>query len=290
MHIYLFPPSCRLPRFFLAAAALGLSPILASSLHADETLFSLSDVVVSGEGQNVFTSVSANTFNGTTSSQLVYNNGSGSYFVAKFPETVSLTNVGDKITFDWTVAVTNGGTTGGQAFRVGLFDVGSATDSSFGASTGYRADYGSATNNRGFYERTKSNGGLFTGGAYDQYDPVNYASGDRGSFSLVLNATEKVTFSGTFSIELLEGSKVRISTALGTKAAASIIDNVSAFTAFNSVAIWVTGSSDTSNSVFSNLTVSRLTAVPEPSSVAAWLSGLLAFAGIMIRRRRQREL
>lgn len=274
-----------------AIAAIAFAGLVSSAFAA--TVFQISDAVTSGGGQNVFASDPASTFTGTTSTRLIYNNGtSGSYFVAKFPETVSLTNVGDKITFDWTVAVTNGANSGGQAFRVGLFDVGTATDSNFGTSTGYRADYGTSTNNRGFYERTGSNAGLFTAGAYTQYNVNDYASGDRGSFTRTF-ATSPVTFSGSFSIELLDAKdrKVRISTVLGTGTVASIIDDASAFTAFNSVAIWIAGAAGTSGLDFSNLTVTlTAAAVPEPAAAAAWLSAGLALAGIMLRKRRQREL
>ncbi|RRK00430.1 hypothetical protein Ga0100230_021315 [Opitutaceae bacterium TAV3] len=272
---------------FVAFAATALTSLAAAA--STDTLFQISDAITSGTGQNVFASDASKGFTGTNSTQLVYNNNSGSsYIVIKFGET-SLTNVGDKITLDWTVAVTNGATSGGNAFRVGIFDVGTATSSDFETATGYRANYGSnvSTNGgRGFYERpASSNAVLFAGGSQFSFSEYSYT---HGNFALTLNQTGTVSFTGTFSIMLLEGDKVQISTQIGSNAVATITDSAGVFTSFNSVAIWTSAGSSGGNVLtFSDLTVTSTSTIPESATVAAWLSGILAFACVMIRRRRR---
>lgn len=279
------PQNSTLRLVFVALTATAFTSLAVAA--STDTLFQISDAVTSGTGQNVFSSDSK-TFTGTSSTQLVYNNGSGSsYIVIKFGET-SLTNVGDKITLSYSVAVTNGNK-GAQNTRVGLFDVGTATDSDFQSATGYRADYGSSVNSRGFYDRNIGGGGnLFAGTSYTQFDPTTFGY-SRGDFTLnTLDPAATVNLSGTFSIELLAGNKVKISSFISlspTGLVATIIDDAGVFTTFNSMAFWTTAGANGGNVLtFSDLTVTSTSTIPEPVSIAAWLSGILAMAGVMIRR------
>jgi hypothetical protein len=270
----------------LAIASLLLLPSLPAA-----PLYNLSTADVAGAGQNTFGASTGTAggdggaFTGTLPTNLIFTNGdfhgattqNFDYFVGKFT-TSTLTNVGDTLSLSFTATATNFATTLGQALRFGLFNIGTATDgasSTYNAASGYRVDYGSNSVSNGIRQRTGTNDNLYNTGA----TPI---VGTQTSSDFTFAPTG--SFSGSFTLELLTGNQVKITSQVGGTSAVSITDTVSAFTNFNAFSFFLAEPSGGTADASLNFTTLTVTAIPEPSTYALFAgTGLLFFA--VIRRK-----
>lgn len=261
---------------------------LAGSSQAT-TLYSLSTADISATPNTYIadstTAGGGGTFSGSIlPSNLTYANTStsssaGAYFLGKYTAS-TLTSVGDSITLNFTVKLTNFDASNSQAVRFGLFNVGTATTgaagSGFDTSTGYRADFGSssgAVSASGIRERTGSNANLFSTGISPELSSTapyfTYLSGGiyNGSFTVT-----KTTLG------------VDISAQLGDSATFTVSDTASAFTTFNAFSIFaVNGGAVSATADFTTLTVST---VPEPEAWTMVFGGMALLFGRGLMRRR----
>jgi len=284
---------------FLCGAA--IVTLLATSVHA-AIMYDLSTAQISGGSQNTwaasnnFASGQNGTFSGTQPTNLKFTSGSTTtggfdYFLGTFSST-TLANAGDTLTLNFTVTTNNvSSTVAGQALRFGLFNVGSATTgshtptaNSFNAATGYRVDYG-PTNNAadGIRERTSTNDNLFATGT----SPLLSGQNPNDFTFLFLDNT---TYSGSFKLELLTGSQVKITAEIGGNAY-SVTDTASAFTTFNAFSFFVVNDNSDPYQASLDFTQLSVSSVPEPMISCLALGGFaVVLAGIRRRRSDSRAI
>lgn len=280
------------PPFFRSAVIVWL---LSTSAHA-AVLYDLSTAQIGGGSQNTWAASSTNaggkngTFSGTLPTNLKFANGDATqgafdYFTGTFAST-ALANVGDTITLSFTFTTNKISLTTAQALRFGLFNVGSATTgsetpaaNSFRTATGYRVDYGPLDNtSNGIRERTFTSSNLFNSGISPLLSGQNYQD-------FTFKFLDNTTYSGSFKLELLTGSQVKITAEIGGNAY-SLTDTASAFTTFNAFSFYITNTSVGSPDYQASLDFTALTVtiVPEPATWGLALGGFtLALVGF--RRR-----
>ncbi|AHF94324.1 hypothetical protein OPIT5_12075 [Opitutaceae bacterium TAV5] len=301
-----------MPRIFLATAA--LSSLLAPSLQAVETLFSLPDAVLTGgveNGQNVFlpTSPTGGGKGGTVtinpaSKDLVFDNGASSatydFFIAKFDETIL--EVGKKLTLSYSLTGT-GLNQAGRAFRAGLYWIGPQTSGNstanlngqnyFKQATGFRVDLGTNDSGNRIYRKNQHNSypDLWNSSAYATLDHGEHSA--QSDYTIAIATGGIATITGSLSIELLseDASSVtlRITSVVGSNEAWIETTQTNAwYKQFNAIALGnVATTSGGSSLTFSNLTVTYA-AVPEPAVTTAFI-GVFAFLGILFCRHRGRR-
>jgi hypothetical protein len=301
-----------LPRFFLAAAALGLSPILASSLHADETLFSLPSAVLTSGGehdQNVFLPSTTGGGKGgsvawdESQTNLVFNNGATSatydFFIARFDETTL--EVGKKLTLSYSLTGT-GLNQSGRAFRAGFYWIGPQTSGNgtanlngqnyFKQATGFRVDLGTNDAGNRIYRKNQNNSypDLWNASAQSALTHGDHSA--QPDYTISITAGGVTTITGSLSIELLSedesGVTLRITSVVGSNEAWIETTQTNPwYKQFNAIALGnVATTSGNSSLTFSNLTVTYAAVpVPEPSAVAVLTGGLVLAVAALFRRR-----
>lgn len=271
------------------------SSLATFQLTASTVLYDLSKVVISGDDTNTWAaSISSANSGGTAGtfssspSNLTYSwkNSSTSatqntYFICKFSESVSLVNIGDKITLNFTVTATNINS-GIQAFRFGLFSLGNVNaGSGYASAVGYRVDYGSSNNaNNGIRYRqneTSANVNLYASATSPLINDDTQTNSNYTWSALV-------STSGYLEIELLANNQIKITTSFGGSTQSSVTTSI-LNTTFDALSFFTVAPKDTSGSLsFSELSVAY-TAIPEPAAVAVILPGLAGLGAFVLRRR-----
>ncbi|EIP97477.1 hypothetical protein OpiT1DRAFT_01917 [Opitutaceae bacterium TAV1] len=278
----------------IPALALGFVAPLTSAFAA--SILSIADIVTTGPGQNAYVIDSASggnpgNFTGSSASSLVFSHAvteptKNGYFTASFAET-SLQNVGDKLSLTFTVTGSNLRSSSGQGFRFGLFNV-SDIDGPFTDATGYRASYaGSSNTANGLYERANSisKDNLWDGSAATRFSDSTAPSSNFSPYMPQGAGASWLT--GSLTLELLAGNQIKITSFLGDSPVSYAIDTAGTTATFNALSFFlVNNTGGTATLTFSDLNVS-FTAIPEPATAAALLSGfiLLIVSAVRIHRR-----
>jgi hypothetical protein len=223
----------------------------------------------------------------------------GAFYDLKTYFTSTTLAPGDSISVSFNLRTTGANPTGGDAFRIGLFNSGGVkqtanlnayNSTSFDAYTGYFAQYtpnatGSTTTANSIRERvSSSNQGLFQGTTTALANSSTPVVGGTVSFD--------TTYAVTFSISRsLDGTTNTITSSFG---GASIIstDTTTPLSSFDTLGIffgsnWGAASPNSRSNFIDDVLVTHTAAVPEPSAFAA-LAGLGALGFASTRRRRVR--
>ncbi|MDR1283528.1 MAG: PEP-CTERM sorting domain-containing protein [Opitutaceae bacterium] len=214
--------------------------------------------------------------------------GKYNYMVATF-DAVTLANVGDSLVLSW--QITPGGSDAFRnadgALRVGLFNSGGnqisgnvngATDARFNNDTGYAALYApnaaSGANSK-FFRRGGGNDNLWSG-----------RTEIAGSPTLASPGTGVIT--GSLTLKLIEGGLL-ITSVINGGAGQSVTTASNLVTTFDTLSFFATSGKAGSTLTFSELSVTYVPAVPEPSACAL-LAGTILLAFAVIRRNRRMSL
>ncbi|EIP97876.1 hypothetical protein OpiT1DRAFT_02326 [Opitutaceae bacterium TAV1] len=288
------------PLLKTASLAIILTGALAFTARAEQ----LFDWTTATEGTDIFAAGGSGTGAGGTGSgrffyggsnpvpvphtKLQFQNGSTAantldYFTGKF-ESRTLTTVGDKLTLGFTATISNLRTDTVQTLRVGLFNT-AGTTSGFGNATGYRADYGASGTGNGIRERIGTNNVLWASG------DTSPLVGEQDSSNFIFVPVSGSEYSGSFTVELLSGNRVSVTSTIGSVTATSIIDNDTPFTTFNAFSFFIINDSSGNRSDinFSNLSV-EFTAgstIPEPSTWTLLAGASVVVLAAMLRKFRK---
>ncbi|MDR1283906.1 MAG: cell wall anchor protein [Opitutaceae bacterium] len=199
------------------------------------------------------------------------------YFVGKF-NSRSLATVGDTLSLSFTATITNLRTDIGQTLRFGLFNT-TGTTNGFGNATGYRADYGVSNSGNGIRERTGTNDVLWSTGT------VSPLVGVQDSSNFTFTPANGAAYTGSFTIELLSGNRVAVTSQIGSITATSIIDGATPFTTFNAFSFLIINGTERSDINFSNLSVDFTAAptIPETSASTLLAGALVIVLATMLR-------
>ncbi|WP_043584771.1 hypothetical protein [Geminisphaera colitermitum] len=279
-------------RSLLLTLSLGAFAILPLTATAN-TVYDLATAKTAATGQNTWAvgsggSAVGGSFSTGSSSELVFTPATTgvSYFIGKFDK-VTLVKPGDTLTLNFTMTGAGISVASGQTFRLGLFDIGSATDGSklnFGSATGYRVDYASKDSTAdGIRIRNAEGGNLFT--TTTTGSPL---IGTQDSTKFTYDSASLTSVSGTLMLKLLAGNQVQVTSnfanAAGDSVVSSAVTTTNVYTGFNAVSFFATSGASCSLS-FSELSVTYTAAssIPEPSTAAAFIGGAAAL--LLIARR-----
>ncbi|AHF91304.1 anchor protein [Opitutaceae bacterium TAV5] len=286
------------PLLKTASLAIILTGALACTARAEQ----LFDWTTATEGTDIFAAGGSGTGAGGTGSGKFFYGGSNpipvphtklqfqngvttantlDYFVGKF-NSRSLTTVGDTLSLSFTATITNLRTDIGQTLRFGLFNT-TGTTNGFGNATGYRADYGASNSGNGIRERTGTNDVLWSTGT------VSPLVGDQDSSNFTFTPANGVAYTGSFTIELLSGNRVAVTSQIGSVTATSIIDDATPFTTFNAFSFLIINGTERSDINFSNLSVDFTagSTIPEPSTWTLLAGASVVVLAAMLRKFRK---
>lgn len=263
-----------------------------------ESLFTLSDVVTSGAGQNTFAAASGaggfgGNFDGTTADNLVFTNGgssagNGDYFVIKLADYARLQTPGNTLTLSFSLSAANirNFSASSLPFRFGLFDTDATdggTDAKFKDATGYSIFTGrkNSTSSSGIFRR-------YTGAQGNLWDSnvVARISDPDGTDAFNISFTNPVEITGELSIELTTDGHLKITSVIGDSRT-SVLTSANV-TQFNAISFFTTRGGTTNTLTFNDLSLT-FAQVPEPGSAALLLPVLALPVAALLRRRRARR-